>query len=775
MIKRIQDTLREHRLFPGWAILSGIAGMTGIIAMLVFSLASEHHNDIDQARLNAQNIALLLEEHATSVFSLVDLLAREVQRDVRPEDMKIAHGATGPHSKMLNALLKSQAGSIPEVAVIHIANAKGNYIYSSRDPIPDINIADRDYFKRQMASAAGTSEPIISPPLISRTTKKWTLILSRRLNFPDGRFAGIVLVILNLEYFQQFYHTLNLGDHGLVALYDNDLRLAARYPQRDMDMGKIANLSARGYLAQGMTHGDYIGKSGLDGIERQFSFRKLTKFPFIVFAGIAREDYLSEWQWHFWVYGITALLFIALVFGLIMLQRRSELALISSDIKNREAEEEIRQLAFYDPLSRLPNRRLLLDRLNQASLFSARNSRNGALLFIDLDNFKSLNDTLGHHFGDLLLAQVAERLTVCVRKTDTVARLGGDEFVDMLEDLDENHIAAAARAEMIGNKILTALDQPYHLSTHVYHCTASIGITLFGSKLQPTEELMKQADIAMYQAKKEGRNALRFFYPEMQEIISARVSLGNEMRRAIENRQFQLYYQIQVNQSRHPVGAEALIRWMHPKHGMVSPNAFIPLAEESELILMIGKWVIETACAQINAWQANPLTRNLVLAVNVSARQFRQPDFAQNVKAVVKQHGFNPSRLKLELTEGMLLENFENTIATMNILAGIGIQFSLDDFGTGYSSLQYLKRLPLDQIKIDQSFTRDIAIDTSDREIVQTIIAIAHSLGLDVIAEGVETEEQQQILLKHGCIHYQGYLFGKPLPLEQFEALLKQS
>jgi diguanylate cyclase (GGDEF)-like protein len=766
------EKIRKHTLFPGWAMLSGIVGMAGIIALLVFSLASEYQTNINQARLNGQNIAKLLEEHAVSVFNLVDLLAQEVQRDVHPGDMKLNHGATGPHSRNLNALLKSLADSVPEVAVIHVANAKGDYIYSSLDPIPDINISDRDYFKRQMA---GTAEPVISPPLISRTTKKWTLILSRQLNFSDGRFAGIVLVILNLDYFQQFYHSLDLGEHGLVALYDNDLRLAARYPPSEKDMGKVARLGVQPFLAQGITNGTYIAKSALDGIERQFAFRKLDNLPFVVFAGTASDDYLSEWRRHFWIYSITATLFIALVIGSIILQRRAEVALRNSDVKNREAEEEIRQLAFYDPLTRLPNRRLLMDRLKHAWLYSARNSRHGALLFIDLDNFKSLNDTLGHHFGDLLLEKVAERLTACVRKTDTVARLGGDEFVLMLEDLDENHIAAAARTEIIGNKILAALDQPYHLSTHVYHCTASIGITLFGSKQQSTEELMKQADIAMYQAKKAGRNALRFFYPEMQEIISARVSLGNEMRRALENRQFQLHYQIQVNHTGHPIGAEALIRWMHPEHGMVSPNAFIPLAEESELIVPIGKWVIDTACAQINAWQSNPLTRNLVLAVNVSAKQFRQRDFARDVKAVVQQHAINPARLKLELTEGMLLENFEDTIATMNLLAEFGIQFSLDDFGTGYSSLQYLKRLPLDQIKIDQSFTRDITTDNSDREIVQTIIAIAHSLGLEVIAEGVETEEQRQILLKNGCLHYQGYLFGKPLPLEQFEALLTQS
>ena len=411
-------SLSDHSHFPNWAMLSGIAGMAGIIAMLVFSLASEYRSDIQQARLDARNITLLLEEHAVSVFNLTDLLAREVQRDVHPEDMKLAHGATGPHSKSLNALLKSQADSVPEVAVIHVANASGNYIYSSLYPIPDINIADRDYFKRQMAAAASKTEPVISPPLISRTTGKWTLILSRRLNAADGRFAGIVLVILNLDYFQQFYHTLDLGQHGLVALYDNELRLAARYPSSDKDMGKIANLSVKAYLNRGLTHGAYNAKSALDGVEREFAFRKLGNLPFIVFAGIAADDYLSEWRWHVWQYGLVALVFSLLVIGSVMLQRRTEVALRNSDIKNRQAEEEIRNLAFYDPLTQLPNRRLLLDRLKQAWVSSARNGRQGALLFIDLDNFKSLNDTLGHHFGDLLLNRPPTGwLPVCAKPT----------------------------------------------------------------------------------------------------------------------------------------------------------------------------------------------------------------------------------------------------------------------------------------------------------------------------------------------------------------------
>lgn len=445
------------------------------------------------------------------------------------------------------------------------------------------------------------------------------------------------------------------------------------------------------------------------------------------------------------------------------------------DITERKAaEEEIQYLAFYDSLTRLPNRRLLLDRLNQALVSSARSGRSGALLFIDLDNFKNLNDTLGHDIGDMLLQQVTQRLESCIRVGDTVARLGGDEFVVMLLNMSNDALEAAAQTEAIGEKILSALGQPYQLAAHVYHCTASIGVTLLDNIQQSTDELMKQADIAMYQAKKAGRNTLRFFDRQMQESIAARVSMENELHNALEFQQFHLYYQIQVDSSYHPLGAEALIRWIHPQRGLVPPAQFIPLAEESGLILPVGLWVLETACARIKAWEQDAQTRDLVLAVNVSAKQFRQADFVAQVQALVLRHAIDPARLKLELTEGMLLENIEETIATMNSLNDIGVQFSLDDFGTGYSSLQYLKRLPLDQLKIDQSFVRDIAANASDIAIVRTIVAIARSLEMDVIAEGVETEQQRQLLLKNGCSSFQGYLFGRPVPIEQFEAMIKQ-
>lgn len=445
------------------------------------------------------------------------------------------------------------------------------------------------------------------------------------------------------------------------------------------------------------------------------------------------------------------------------------------DISARKsAEEAVKHLAFFDPLTELPNRRLLLDRVHQAFACSNRTGKCGALLFIDLDNFKSLNDTLGHAVGDLLLQEVAKRLTASVREGDTVARLGGDEFVVVLEGLSEQALEAATQAEWVGLKILASLKRPYLLGNYEHRCSGSVGATLFQDHLQSFDELLRQADISMYQAKKAGRNALRFFAPEMQNNINLNFALEKELHDAVDRNQFELHYQIQVDGSYRPVGVECLIRWMHPARGLVAPNLFIPLAEESGIILSLGAWVLETACAQLKAWQQYELTRHLVLAVNVSAKQFHQKQFAQQVIELVTSYAINPKLLKLELTESMLVDDVESTIVTMRALREIGIQFSLDDFGTGYSSLQYLKRLPLDQLKIDMSFVRNIVTDHSDRTIVHTIVSMAQSLNLDVIAEGVETEEQRLILLNTGCAHLQGYLFSKPLPLGKFELLLNE-
>jgi len=451
----------------------------------------------------------------------------------------------------------------------------------------------------------------------------------------------------------------------------------------------------------------------------------------------------------------------------------SNYVLTFSDITSTKKDaNEIYNLAFFDPLTGLPNRRLLMDRLSQAVASSSRSGEKAALLFIDLDNFKDLNDTLGHDYGDVLLTQTAERLKHNLRIEDTVARIGGDEFVVILQSLGEDSFDAAAQTEIVATKILSSLNQPYFVRNHECFSSASIGATLFHDHQAQIDELLKQADIAMYQAKKSGRNMLCFFDPEMQNKITQRINMEHALRGAVENEEFQLYYQLQVNDKQTIVGAEALIRWEHPTLGVVSPIDFIPLAEESGLILEIGNWVIKTACEQLKSWQKNPLTMGLSLAVNISARQFFQRDFVDDVLAYMNNAGVDPCLLKLELTESLILDDVNETIVKMNKLKKVGVEFSLDDFGTGYSSLAYLTQLPLSQLKIDQSFVRNIGIQVSDSIIVKTIVGMSKSLGFEVVAEGVETQYQYDFLEALDCHLFQGYLFSKPVPVAEFENLL---
>ncbi len=447
---------------------------------------------------------------------------------------------------------------------------------------------------------------------------------------------------------------------------------------------------------------------------------------------------------------------------------------VKQDITDKKrAEAEIHNLAFYDPLTGLPNRRLLLDRLNHALAASERSLSHGALLMLDLDNFKFLNDTRGHDVGDQLLCEVARRLAGQVRQEDTVARLGGDEFVVVLENLSLDEAQAARQAEAIAEKLQHAIAEPCNLTglDDDHATTASIGITLFRGYASGTEILLKQADVALYQAKDAGRDRLRFFSEAMQAAIDVRAALEGALRQAIAREELQLHYQGQFDEAGRLIGAEALLRWTCPGIGPVSPARFVPLAEETGLILPLGHWVIRRACAQLRAWSAQPHRRHLQLAINVSARQFHQADFVRNVADCVEHTGIDPSRLKLELTESVLLENIEDVIQRMQELKALGVRFSLDDFGTGYSSLSYLKRLPLDQVKIDQSFVRDLAEDNDDAAIIRAILAMSASLGLDVIAEGVETAAQYEFLRANGCCAFQGYLFGQPVPIEVWEGL----
>lgn len=441
--------------------------------------------------------------------------------------------------------------------------------------------------------------------------------------------------------------------------------------------------------------------------------------------------------------------------------------------ERRNTEEKIVQLAFYDQLTGLPNRSLLADRLKQTIAASSRSGIYGSLLFIDLDHFKTLNDTLGHDIGDLQLKYAATRLTGCMREGDTVARVGGDEFVVILSDLGCDEVDAATDTEGVAAKILASLNHPYQLGDVLCNSSASIGATIFKGQNASIETLMKQVDLAMYRAKDGGRNCARFFDPSMEAVVVSRAALEKDLRNAVATQQFVLHYQAQIEGRDRITGAEVLVRWHHAERGLVSPADFIPLAEEMGVILELGSWVLETACVQLERWAHRPAMRHLTLAVNVSALQFAQATFVDGVLAIVQRTGVNPKRLKLELTESLLAGSMEDIAEKMSHLKRIGISFSLDDFGTGYSSLSYLSRLPLDQLKIDKSFVNDVLINPGDAAIARTIIGLAESLNLGVIAEGVETQTQREFLATSGCDAYQGFLFSQPLPIEGFEGFFR--
>ena len=450
------------------------------------------------------------------------------------------------------------------------------------------------------------------------------------------------------------------------------------------------------------------------------------------------------------------------------------LAIYFRDVTDRKlAEEKIHHLAFYDPLTELPNRQLLLDRLTHALTDSAITAEFGALMFIDLDNFKVLNDTLGHPKGDLLLQKVAARLKACVRKNDTVARLGGDEFVVMLQNLGGDAEAAARKAQVVADKVLVTLREPHDLAGHQHYSTGSIGVTPFTAQQADVSDLLKQADLAMYHAKNLGRNTVCFFDPAMQAIISASAALSADLRAGLREQQFVVHYQPQVDAQRRMVGVEALLRWQHPERGVVDPSEFIPVAEETGLIVPLGHWVLEQACQQLALWSQTATTAGLSMAVNVSVRQFRDPDFVDTVMALIKKTGIRPQKLKLELTESLLADRMEVTLAKMGTLKALGVTLALDDFGMGYSSLSYLNRLPLNQLKIDKSFVADVSSDPRDAAISRAIIFLAHSMGLEVMAEGVETEAQMQFLAAQGCGYFQGYLFSPPLPIAQLDSYMR--
>jgi len=434
--------------------------------------------------------------------------------------------------------------------------------------------------------------------------------------------------------------------------------------------------------------------------------------------------------------------------------------------------EQSQRMAYFDPLTNLPNRRLLLDRLQMSIASVMRSKHHGALLFLDIDGFKSVNDNHGHDYGDQLLIQVAARIRSCVREVDTVARLGGDEFVVLIEQLHEREDRAWKKVGAVAEKIRASLASPFLLKSKEFKSSSSIGVTLFGGNGCTIETILRHADLAMYHAKQSGRNAVRFFDPHMQKTVEARALLESELSQAIPDRQLRLHFQVQVDSAMRPIGAEALVRWVHPSGEIIPPMTFIPIAEESSLILTVGQWVLEAACEQLARWSHDPAMRDLVLAINISAQQFKSPNLVQGVESAIAAHHIDPSRLRLEFSETVVL-NDDDLFTKLNQLKALGVKLALEDFGTGYSSLTYLRQLPIDQIKIDGNFVHEITSPNQDTVMVEIILDMGKRFGLEMVAEGVESSAQRDFLQAHGCHTYQGYLFGKPVPIEEFEGLLK--
>ena len=709
-----------------------------------------------------------------------------------------------------------------------VCSDRQGIIFADRPLFPGrrgASLEDRAYFREIMAGA----RQAISHPLVGRFVQRPAVILAVPLKDAQGLPGGMLVGTLLLSDPDLFSHLekLKLGKTGYFNVVSPKDRLIVSATDRKRILSTISPKGVRPLLDRRFDEGfEDMGISvNSRGLEVLTLSRAIPSAGWIVVVAIeTREAFapISTLKREIYFGAMLISLLVAVFLYLVLkrqlapladaamaMQRMSEgveplttipvkredeigqlvenfnrLVLerrgLDEDLRREVAErkmadDEIRNLAYHDALTRLPNRRLLFDRLQHAIAASSRSGRYCALLFIDLDNFKSLNDTLGHDAGDLLLQEVSRRLATCLREGDTAARLGGDEFVVLLENLSENAQEAATQAETTGEKIHGALNQTYQLANHEYNGTPSIGVTLFTDHQDTVDELLKRADLAMYHAKSAGRNALRFFDPQMQAVITTRSTLEAGLREALLKQQFLLYYQAQVDGEGRVTGAEALLRWQHPQGELVSPMEFIPLAEDTGLILLVGRWVLETACAQVALWAACPELAHLVVAVNVSAREFHHKDFVDQVKSVLVTSGARPQRLKLELTESLLLHDVEDTIVKMTALRAEGVSFSLDDFGTGYSSLSYLKRLPLDQVKIDRSFVRDVLTDAYDSAIARSVIDLGRNLGLGVIAEGVETGAQRDFLAASGCRNYQGYLFSRPLPLHDFEEFVRRA
>ena len=873
--------MTKSRTFLKRLLITFVLINAAVVGLVWYSIQQSRQAYEDRAEIAADNISQLLSQNLAEIVQRIDLGLLATVDEI---ERQAAHG--GVATDAIEDFIARQHKRMPELDSLRFASADGIIRYGvGVERGSSISVADRAYFIRLRDDA--NAGMVISKPILGRISGQWSVVIGRRCNKPDGSFGGVAYAVILLSRFHNMFAELALGPRDGIALRDLDLEMVARYPVLtgpNQGVGnKIVSPEFLENTRRNPDHGSYIAPTGLDGINRTVSYRRMTTYPGYIIVSFATDDYLAGWRREAGKLALAAALFCltTLLAGILLWKawRRQEqanasLALLARvfsnsseaiiitnadnriiaanpafteltgyeekeavgrnpsflsagtssretyqkmwteittkgawqgelwdrrkggepypkwlsiavvrdnsgqvsnyigafvDISERKASEErIRHLALHDALTSLPNRFSLNEQLTQTLAFAHRNGKQLALMMIDLDRFKYINDTLGHQTGDKLLVQVAQRLIQSVRSSDIVARLGGDEFVVVLAGID-----SPADAAHVADKIATAVAAPYQIDDIALRTSPSIGICIYPDDATESGDLLKKADMAMYHAKSKGRNNYQFFTDDMHLAAVTRMAMENDLRTGIEQRQFVLHYQPQLDlRTGRLVGVEALVRWRHPARGLVPPMDFIPIAEETGLILPLGHWVMAEACRQLQEWRTKGIA-HIRMSVNLSASQFLDKELPGRIRSILAETGLAAGYLDLEVTESMSMAAPSETIAMMQALTADGLSLAIDDFGTGYSSLAYLKLFPIGTLKIDRSFVKDIETDPNDADICDVTVLLAHKLGLDVVAEGVETEAQLKYLLSIGCEKIQGYLISKPLPAAEAEDFIR--